>query len=350
VPPWNRNKQAYTTGASGPSGVRRRVWEKGLVINAIIHAVMLGIIQGIAELFPISSAAHTVLLSYLFRWDFPSLPFVVMLHLGTFLAVLVFFWNDFATITVGFFSGMRTKWAEPDQRLGLLVVVGFIPLAIAGKLLSSFVDPLFAMPVVAASVLLLTGLVLFITELLHRRRSDAVITRPAVEPDDTGDRMWFPDPAEPPRKYEGAASLSIMKAFWVGLSQVAGIIPGGSRSGFSICGGMLAGLSRQEASRYSFLLAGPAILGASIFELPRVFGHKIIAGHGESIHGIANLAAAPEPLVVIAIGTIVAFLSGLIAIRFFMRYVSHHKLTPFAVYCWAFGLFMLGVIGVRHGA
>jgi undecaprenyl-diphosphatase len=311
---------------------------------------MLGIIQGIAELFPVSSAAHTVLLSYLFHWDFPSLPFVVMLHLGTFLAVLVYFWKDFATITVGFFTGMRTKWAEPEQRLGLLVVVGFIPLAIAGKVLSPYIDPLFAMPVVAAVFLLLTGVVLFVTEVLQRRRIDSVIARPAVRPDVTGDRMWFPDPAKPKREYEGAASLSILKAFWVGLSQVAGIIPGGSRSGFSICGGLLAGLSREEASRYSFLLAGPAILGAAIFELPRILGHKTVDTHGETMHGIANLAAAPEPHVVIAIGTIVAFISGLIAIRFFMKYVSDHKLTPFAIYCWAFGLFMLGVIGVRHGA
>jgi undecaprenyl-diphosphatase len=310
---------------------------------------MLGIIQGVTELFPVSSAAHTVLLSYLFRWDFPSLPFVVMLHLGTFLAVLVYFWRDFATITVGFFSGIRTKWVEPDQRLGLLVVVGFIPLAIAGKVLSPYVDPLFAMPAVAAGVLLLTGLVLFVTELLQRSRQNDLVARPAVASDDTGDRMWFPDPVKPTYRYLGAASLSIVKAFWVGLSQVAGIIPGGSRSGFSICGGMLAGLSREEASRYSFLLAGPAILGASIFELPRILGHKSADVHGASLHGIANLAAAPEPHIVIAIGTIVAFVSGLIAIRFFMRFVSQHRLTPFAVYCWAFGLFMLGVIGVRHG-
>jgi undecaprenyl-diphosphatase len=310
---------------------------------------MLGIIQGIAELFPVSSAAHTVLLSYLFHWDFPSLPFVVMLHLGTFLAVLVYFWKDFAMITIGFFSGVRTKWIEPDQRLGLLVVVGFIPLAIAGKVLSSYIDPLFAMPAVAAVCLLLTGLVLFVTELLQRRRSDDVITRPAVAPDTTGDRMWFPDPVKPKREYTGAASLSIVKAFLVGLSQVAGLIPGGSRSGFSICAGMFGGLSREEASRYSFLLAGPAILGASVFELPRILGHKSAGVQGLSMHGVANLAAAPEPHIVIAIGTIVAFVSGLFAIGFFMKYVSDHKLTPFAVYCWAFGLFMLGVIGVRHG-
>jgi undecaprenyl-diphosphatase len=320
------------------------------LINAIIHAVMLGIIQGIAELFPVSSAAHTVLLSYLFHWGFPSLPFVVMLHLGTFLAVLVYFWKDFATITVGFFSGFRTKWVEPDQRLGLLVVIGFIPLALAGKALSTVIDPLFAMPAVAAGCLLVTGLVLFVTEMLQRRQPDEVVARPAVEPDAAEGRMWFPDPVKPKYEYTGAASLSILKAIWIGLSQVAGLIPGGSRSGFSICAGMLAGLTREEASRFTFLLAGPAILGASIFELPRILGHKSAADQGSALHGIANLAAAPEPQVVIAIGTIVAFISGLIAIRFFMKYVSDNKLTPFAIYCWAFGLFMLGVIGVRHGA
>jgi len=337
-------------GVSGPFGVRRRVTENDCLINAIIHAVMLGIIQGIAELFPVSSAAHTVLLSYLFHWGFPSLPFVVMLHLGTFLAVLVYFWKDFATITIGFFSGFRTKWVEPDQRLGLLVVIGFIPLALAGKALSTVIDPLFAMPTVAAGCLLLTGLVLFVTEMLQRRQPDEVVARPAVEPDAAEGRMWFPDPVKPKYEYTGAASLSILKAIWIGLSQVAGLIPGGSRSGFSICAGMIAGLTREEASRFTFLLAGPAILGASLFELPRILGHKSATDPGATLHGIANLAVAPEPLVVIAIGTIVAFVSGLIAIRFFMRFVSDHKLTPFAIYCWAFGLFMLGVIGVRHGA
>jgi undecaprenyl-diphosphatase len=321
------------------------------LINEIIHAVMLGIIQGIAELFPVSSAAHTVLLSYLFHWGFPSLPFVVMLHLGTFLAVLVYFWKDFATITVGFITGFRTKWAEPNQRLGLLVVIGFIPLALAGKALSTIIDPLFAMPVVAAGCLILTGVVLFVTEMLQRRQPEEVVARPAVEPDGTEERMWFPDPVKPKYVYSGAASLSILKAIWIGLSQVAGLIPGGSRSGFSICAGMLAGLTREEASRFTFLLAGPAILGASLFELPRIFGHSSdTTAPTSTIHGIANLAAAPEPHLVIAIGTIVAFLSGLVAIRFFMKYVSDHKLTPFAIYCWAFGLFMLGVIGVRHGA
>lgn len=318
-------------------------------MNAIIHAIWLGIIQGIAELFPISSAAHTVLISYLFGWSFPSLPFVVMLHLGTFLAVLVYFWQDYLALIRGLVTGIRTKYSEPEQRLALLVIIGFVPLAIAGKLLSKAVDPLFANPTVAASVLIVTGLVLYATERLSRRQPKTLEARPAAAADDSTDRMWFPEPKKPKHTYEGAAGLSWLQAFLIGLSQVAGIIPGGSRSGFSICAGMFAGLTREEASRFSFLMAGPAILGASIFELPRVLGHGKVEP-GATMSGIASLTAAPEPHIVIAIGTIVAFVSGLLAIRFFMRFVSDHRLTPFAVYCWAAGLVMLAVIGIRHGA
>ena len=317
-------------------------------MNAIIHAIGLGIIQGITELFPISSAAHTVLLSYLFRWDFPSLPFVVMLHLGTFLAVLVYFWQDYAALVRGLVTGIRTRFTEPNERLALLVIIGFVPLAIGGKLLSKSVDPLFANPTVAAAVLLVTGIVLYVTERLSQRKPKPLEARPASVPDETTERMWFPEQKKPKHSYEGAAKLSWLQAFLIGLSQIAGIVPGGSRSGFSICAGMFAGLTREEASRFSFLMAGPAILGAAIFELPRVLGHGKVEP-GATMSGIASLSAAPESHLVIAIGTIVAFVSGLLAIRFFMRFVSDHRLTPFAVYCWAFGLFMLGVIGIRHG-
>ncbi len=318
-------------------------------MNAIIHAIGLGIIQGIAELFPISSAAHTVLLSYLFHWDFPSLPFVVMLHLGTFFAVLVYFWQDYAALVRGLLTGFRTRFAEPTQRLALLVIVGFVPLALAGKALSKFVDPLFANPTVAASLLIVTGVVLYVTERLSRRQTKTLEARPAPEPNESSERMWFPEPQKPKYAYEGAAGLSWLNAFLIGLSQVAGIFPGGSRSGFSICAGMFAGLSREEASRFSFLMAGPAILGAAVFELPRLLGRAPVEP-GATMSGIASLSAAPESHLVIAVGTIVAFVSGLIAIRFFMRFVSDNRLTPFAIYCWAFGLLMLGVIGIRHGA
>jgi undecaprenyl-diphosphatase len=286
----------------------------------IVHAIALGLIQGIAELFPISSAAHTLLLSYLFRWPLPSLPFVVMLHLGTFLAVLVYFARDFAALLAGLFSGVTQSFSRGEQRLALLVLTGTLPLALVGKLFERQFDRLFASPLFAAAFLLLTGLILFGVERLREGARQAV-------------------------------RLSWLQAFLIGLSQIGGLFPGGSRSGFSIAAGMLARLSREEAARFSFLLAAPAILGASAFELRRIVHAKAAPDAAALHHGIANASAAPEPAAVIFAGFAVAFVAGWFAIRFFMRYVSDHKLTPFAVYCWLFGLAMIAVIALRsHGA
>ena len=288
---------------------------------AYLHAIVLGIIQGVAELFPISSAAHTLLLSYIFGWALPSLPFVVMLHLGTFLAVLAYFARDYARLVAGLFTGFAHRFSQPAERLALLVVAGTIPLAIVGKLFEKQFDRLFAQPLFAAAFLLVTGLVLFLVERLRERQG-------------------------------AAEGLGWGTALWIGLTQAGGLVPGGSRSGFSIAGGMLAGLSREQAARFSFLLAGPAIVGASLLEARRIFHPHAAAGAASAPeqHNIAMLGAAPEPTLVIALGFAVAFVAGLFAIRFFMRYVDQHKLTPFAIYCWLFGLASIAVISARHHA
>ena len=283
---------------------------------AFLHAIALGIIQGVAELFPISSAAHTLLLSYLFGWDLPSLPFVVMLHLGTFLAVLIYFSRDYGRLVAGFFTGFAHGFSQPYERMALLIIVGTIPLALAGKLFEKQFDKLFGEPLFAAGFLLVTGLVLFIVERLRQGSATA-------------------------------EQLNLGKAAWIGLTQIGGLVPGGSRSGFSIAGGMLAGLTREEAARFSFLLAGPAIVGASLLEMRRII-HPGTVQAGQ--HTIGLIGVAPEPRFVIATGFAVAFVSGLFAIRFFMRYVDEHKLTPFAIYCRVFGLLMIGLIEARRHA
>jgi undecaprenyl-diphosphatase len=310
-----------------------------------LHAIVLGIIQGVAELFPISSAAHTLLLSALFGWTPPSLPFVVMLHLGTFLAVLLYFANDYWRLIVGLVTGFANQFRLADQRLALLVLAGTIPLFLVGKVGEPFFDTLFGLPIFAAAFLLVTGAVLFLIERMPQPDPD-------LGPDQTpgNERMWFPEPKSR-TKLPGAAGLSWWRALIVGTSQVGGLFPGGSRSGFSIAAGMWAGLTREEAARFSFLLAGPAIVGASAFEMLRIISPKPLEAGASTIHGIASLTAAPEPHLVILTGFVVAFLAGMIAIRFFMRYVNDHKLTPFAYYCWAFGLTMLVILLTRgHGA
>jgi undecaprenyl-diphosphatase len=309
-----------------------------------IHAIVLGIIQGVAELFPISSAAHTLIISALLKWPLPSLPFVVMLHLGTFLAVLLFFANDYWRLVVGFFTGFKDKFQQPDQRLSLLVLAGTIPLFLVGKAGESFFDTLFGKPIFAAAFLLFTGAVLFAIE-----RIPPPVRAETDDLNPSSARMYFPA-VRLPDDHPGAAGLPWWKAIVVGLSQIFGLFPGGSRSGFSIAAGMWAGLTREEAARFSFLLAGPAIVGASAFELLRIISPKVPEAGASLQHGIANLGAPSEPITVIATGFVVAFLAGMIAIRFFMRYVNDHKLTPFAYYCWAFGLVTMGILLSRGHA
>lgn len=282
------------------------------------------------------------------NWPLPSLPFVVMLHLGTFLAVLVYFARDYGALVKGFFSGFTQRFRKPQQRLALLIILGTVPLALVGKAFEHQFDRLFASPLFAAVFLLITGLVLFSVEKMSATRSAQ--KKPRADPLES--RFYFPaSKAGLPGRPEQAEQLSWLKAFFIGLSQVGGLFPGGSRSGFSIAAGMMAGLPRPEAARFSFLLAGLAIVGASIFELRRVVHPKVAAAAAPGAqHGIASLGAAPEPTAVIVLGFLVAFFSGLIAIRYFMRYVSDHKLTPFAFYCWAFGLFMIVVILAKRHA
>ena len=315
-----------------------------------IHAIALGIIQGIAELFPVSSAAHTLIISALLKWPLPSLPFVVMLHLGTFLAVLIFFARDYWQLIVGFVTGFKDKFVKADQRLALLVILGTIPVFLVGKAGEPLFDYLFGQPKFAACFLLVTGLALFLIERMPERNFDQP---PEEELNPRSSRMYFPE-VRRADDHPGAAGLSWLKALAVGASQVGGLFPGGSRSGFSIVTGMWAGLTREEAARFSFLLAGPAILGASAFELLRIVkpsDETDCAAVSTAQHGIANLCAPHEPALVIFTGFIVAFIAGMFAIRFFMRYVNDHKLTPFAIYCWLFGLGSLAILLARsHGA
>lgn len=318
--------------------------------NAYVHAIILGIIQGVAELFPVSSAGHTLIISALLGWKPPSLPFVVMLHLGTFLAVLLFFAKDYWTLVVGFFTGFKDKFTKPDQRLSLLVIAGTIPLFLIGKAGEPFFDQLFGLPIFAACFLLVTGLALFLIERMQRRPVEQIETVEHEELNPKSSRMYFPE-VKRADDHPGAAGLSWVKALVVGVSQIGGLFPGGSRSGFSIVAGMWAGLTREEAARFSFLLAGPAILGASAFELLRILKPEPCDPTVTTeLHGVANLCAPPEPNLVIITGFIVAFVTGMFAIRFFMRYVNDHRLTPFAYYCWAFGLVTLGILLSRiHG-
>jgi undecaprenyl-diphosphatase len=261
-------------------------------VDDIIKAIVLGAVQGLTEFIPVSSSAHLVLVPWFLGWDTPGLSFDVALHIGTLFAVLFYFRQDWARMTVAFLFGLKErKFADfPDRRVALLVAVGTIPAVVIGYFARSFVEADTQNPPVVAVELILSGVILLAT-------------------------LW-------PRGQRRADQMSFLDAILIGLGQALAIIPGISRSGSTITVGLYRGLSAPEAARYSFLLSAPVIVGAALVEVPHLL-------HGEA----GEMSAAA-----IIIGIVTAAAFGLLAIHFMLRILAHGTMLPFAIYCFAIGL------------
>ena len=272
------------------------------------QAIVLGLVQGVTELFPISSLGTSVVLPKLFGWDIHQndayfLTFLVATHLATAIVLLVFFWRDWVRIVNGIGRSLRDRGIaedDADAKLGWLLVMGTIPAGVLGLLLEHPLRALFASPQSAAFFLMVNGLMLFGAEALRRRA-------PQTDVDD--DRRI-------------AKQVSFRNAFSVGAAQALALIPGFSRSGATMGGGLLVGLSHKDAARFAFLLATPIIGAAALLKLPELFGSQ-----GDGIRGqalVASLCAAG---------------SAFVSVRFLMRYFETRTLIPFAVWCLCFGAF-----------
>jgi undecaprenyl-diphosphatase len=278
------------------------------------QAVVIGVLQGVTELFPVSSLGHSVLIPALFGWhnlvgaqsadESFYLAFVVGLHVATALALLVYFRRDWVRIVSGMVGSVRTRRIDtPDARLGWLLVVATIPVGVTGLLFEHPLRTLFAKPLAAGVFLMINGLILLAGERL-RRRSERRI--PVSVGADRG--------AEPP----GAtpAALDTSAAVRIGAAQILALFAGISRSGVTITAGLLHGLDHDDAARFSFLLATPIILAAGLYKLPDLLGPL-----GDGIR--------PQMVV----GSICAGLAAYGAVRFLVRWFSTRTLTPFGVYC-----------------
>ncbi|MCV7088649.1 undecaprenyl-diphosphate phosphatase [Mycobacterium interjectum] len=279
-----------------------------------VEALIVGAFQGVTELFPVSSLGHAVLVPALVggQWardlnvstpESPYLAFIVGLHVATAAALLVFFWRDWLRIVAGFVSSVRYRRIQaPDERLAWLIVVGTIPVGLAGVALEHLFRTTLGKPIPAAAFLLLNGIVLYAGEVLRRRVS------PAGDEEHEDHRGEAID--------NRLAQLPMRRGLLIGASQILALLPGISRSGIAMVAGLWRGLSHEDAARFSFLLATPIILAAGVYKIPDLFG-PLGAGIGGQV-----LA-----------GSVASFVAAYLAVRFLTRYFQTRTLTPFAVYC-----------------
>jgi len=284
----------------------------------LAQALFMGLLQGATELFPISSLGHAVLVPSLLHWSFkqsdPSfVPFLVLLHLGTASALLVLYRRQWVEIIRGFVTAaIRGEMRTDSERLAMLLLVGTIPAAVLGVYLESRIKALFASPYEAAGFLIANGFLMLGFEVLRRRTE----RRAALTNESRMDQEAH---------FTSAERISFRAAAVVGACQALAFLPGISRSGVTIGGGLLAGLRHEEAARFSFLLATPVILGAGIVEVPQLFSSGV---------PIAEYLGA-------------AVLSGLAAYasaRFLLRYFRSGRLDPYGWYCIAAGLASLALL------
>jgi undecaprenyl-diphosphatase len=272
-------------------------------MSDLFQAIVLAVVQGVTELFPVSSLGHAVILPHLFGWNIDQssptfLPFLVLLHVGTALALLIYFWRDWWLLLSSLLDRGSDGARSEQRHVLLLLVLGTIPAGLVGLIFRSRLSGLFADFRVAAVFLILNGVLLALGELLRRRAGSAQLS-----------------------------TLRPWQAVVIGTSQVIALLPGFSRSGATMVGGLLVGLEHQSAARFSFLLATPIILAAGVLEVPKLLQPEARASLGPAL--IGGVVAG-----------VLAYLSTAVLMRYFKQQ-EVNALLPFAGYCVVLGLVAL---------
>jgi undecaprenyl-diphosphatase len=269
-----------------------------------LQAIVMAVLQGVTELFPVSSLGHAVILPRLLNWGInlkaPDwLAYLVVMHLGTSIALFVFFWRDWLSFLRALIHAPDSRAKKTDRRTFFFVVLATIPAVLVGSVFRKLLGDAFAAPAIAAAFLIVNGFILYF-----------------------GDRIGE----------ESVGSLGQLNwkgALAVGLAQCLALIPGISRSGSTIVAGVVAGLKHSEAARFSFLMGAPIILAANVYEAPKLMKE------GATLGGMAILSG------------IVAGIFAYLSLTLLMRYFNKHEfeaMSPFAYYCWAAGVISLGII------
>jgi undecaprenyl-diphosphatase len=263
----------------------------------IFQAVILGLVQGLGEFLPISSSAHLVLVPWLFNWEDPGLTFDIALHIGTLVAVAIYFWKDWLQLII---KGV-TDGTSREGRMFWYLVLATIPGAMIGLLLEKKAETIFRNPVLIAIMLIVLGIVLYWVDRKSAKKIEA-------------------------------ENIRLKTSFLIGLSQALAIIPGVSRSGITMTTGLFLGLTREGAARFSFLLSAPIIFGAAIVKLPQI---------------IANPAVITTNFIV---GMVVSFVSGIASIGLLLRYLQTKTFLPFVLYRFIFGAGVIVIAFFRYTA
>ena len=295
-------------------------------MGEFLRAVLLGVVQGLTEFIPVSSSGHLVLVPHFVDIETPGIAFDVALHVGTFAAVVLYFRTDLRNLLAALIGVGDRAFVAYNRRLALLLVVGSIPIAVVGLLLRDVFEAAFGSPTTAALFLLLTGTLLLVGEAARARRGGSSSTPTDVAPDQV---LVGYDAGDP----EGLTldRIGLRQALVIGFGQCVALFPGVSRSGTTIVAGMTAGLTRPAATRFSFLLALPALIGASVLSVPDL-------ADGPTVFGPAAIAG----------GIVAAFASGYLAIRWLLALVARDRLTGFAIYCFSLG--GLSLLALQLGA
>jgi undecaprenyl-diphosphatase len=289
-----------------------------------LQAIVIGILQGVTELFPISSLGHSVLIPELLGWhklvagqsadESFYLAFLVGLHVATAIALLIFFWREWVEVIAGFFSSIKKRHIDtPAERMAWLLVLGTIPVGIVGLVFEHNLRTIFAKPTAAAIFLTINGLILLAGERLRRRAEVRNLVITHEHHSDPGNDVG-----------RDLDTLELKEGVFVGSAQILALFAGISRSGVTMVAGLLRGLDHEDAMRLSFMLATPVILAAGVYKLPDLMG-----SNGDHIRGQ------------VVVGSIAAGIAAYLSVRFLERYFRTRTLMPFAIYSLVVGIAMI---------
>jgi undecaprenyl-diphosphatase len=293
---------------------------------SIWQTIFLALLQGVTELFPISSLGHTVIIPGLFGWgdlvrNDRFLPLIVALHLGTAIALVIYFWRDWFQVLRSIGKSIKDGEVKKDTEewVSFLIIIGCVPAGLLGVFLEKPLKLLFASPLIASTCLVLNGSILFFGEGMRRRAEAKELNVANL------------DPKQREAQFRPLSSLTWKEAIVVGFAQALALIPGISRSGTTMVAGLGVRLNHEDAARFSFLLGTPIIGAAALLEVPQLVGQTT------------------SVLLLVGMGMVLAGVAAYLSTKFLMKYFETGRLTPFAYYCWGAGLIALIIfLAVLH--